>query len=177
MSKEPTMINSTIPAKGFGAVTAIALVLAMAATGAGHAEYRVAGHPAYVNAVPRPPMRPLSTGTVVAGPAAQAQPRIAPPAAPVAADRAGDQGRDRNAFTAGVTTGVIVVGVPSGYYYGPATYYAPGYYGDQYTDGGPAVGPSPLPDNGTADCSQTFAIYDPQSGTYIGDDGKEHPCP
>jgi hypothetical protein len=173
------MITSTNPAKGFGAATAIALVLTMAATGAGHAEYRIAPHPAGVNAPYRPPMRPLQTGTVVAAPTAQApSPRIVPPAAPVAADRAGDQGRDRNGFVAGATAGVIVVGVPSGYYYGPQTYYAPGYYGDQYTDGGPAVGPSPLPDNGATDCPQTFSSYDPQSGTYIGDDGNARPpCP
>ena len=173
------MITSTNPAKGFGAATAIALVLATAATGAGRAEYRIASHPAGVNAPYRPPMRPLRTGTVVAAPTAQApSPRIVPPAASVAADRAGDQGRDRNAFVAGVTPGVIVVGVPSGYYYGPQTYYAPGYYGDQYTDGGPAVGPSPLPDSTATACSQTFGVYDPQSGTYINDDGNaQPPCP
>jgi hypothetical protein len=174
------MITSTSPAKGFGATTAIALVLTMAATGAGRAEYRIAPHPAGVNAPYRPTMRPLQTGTVVAAPTAQApSPRIVPPPAPIAAaDRAGDQGRDRNAFVAGATAGVIVVGVPSGYYYGPQTYYAPGYYGDQYTDGGPAVGPSPLPDNGATDCPQTFSSYDPQSGTYIGDDGNpQPPCP
>ena len=57
---------------GFAAVTA--LVVAIAAPGASHAESRPAGHPAHENALPRPPMRSLPTGAVVTGPAAQAQP-------------------------------------------------------------------------------------------------------
>ena len=171
------MIISATHAKGFGAATAIALVLATAAPAASHAEYRSAGHPAHVNALPRPPMRPLQTGTAVAAPAAQAQPPRVMPSAPSVAmghaeerGHAGDQGRDRSPR-------IIVVGVPSDYYYGPPTYYAPGYYGDQYSDGGPAVGPSPLGDVNATSCALAYSSYDPQSGTYIGDDGLAHPCP
>jgi hypothetical protein len=155
------MIRSTI--KGFGAAAAVVLVLVIAAPGESRAGYRIAGHPAHVNA-----LKLLRTGTAVAAPAAQAPPPQIAPARRAASDSA-DEGRDRNASAAGVTAGVIVAGMPTGYYYGPATYYAPGYYGGQYSDGGPAVGPSPLGDDDAAAC--------PQSGTYIGDDGNPRPCP
>jgi BA14K-like protein len=171
------MIISTIHAKGFGAATAIALILAIAAPAASHAENRIASHPARANTLPRPPMRPLQTGTVIAAPAAQAQPPRVMSSAPSVAmghaeerGHAGDHGHDRGPR-------IIVVGVPSDYYYGPPTYYAPGYYGDQYSDGGPATGPSPLGDTSASNCAQTYSSYDPQSGTYIGDDGMVHPCP
>jgi hypothetical protein len=166
------MISSTISTAGFGATTAIALIMTMAAAGESRAAYRIAG----VVGPVRPAMKPLSTGTGVAGPAAQVPPRIALPSPAIATERAGDQGRERNAPVAGVTASVIVAGVPSGYYYGPRTYYAPGYYGGQYSDGGPAVGPSPLADNG-ASCTQTYSSTDPHSPTYIGSDGDPHPCP
>jgi BA14K-like protein len=167
--------------QSFGIAAATALVVATAAPSAGHAEYRLAGHPAHVNAPPHPPMRPLQTGTVVAAPTSQAQPpRIMPSAAPSVAtghaeDTAhpGDQGHDRSRRDARI----IVVGVPSAYYYGAATYYAPGYYGDQYSDGGPAVGPSPLGEVDATSCSLAYSSYDPQSGTYTGDDGMAHSCP
>ena len=178
------MIISTIPAKGFGAVAAVALVLAMAAPGASRAEHRIAGHPPGVNALPRPPMRPLQTGTGVAAPAAQAQPPRVMPSTPSVAmghaeesGHAGDQGHDRSHDSGQRDARIIVVGVPSAYYYGPPTYYAPGYYGDQYSDGGPAIGPSPLGDVNATSCAQAYSSYDPQSGTYIGDDGNAHPCP
>jgi len=81
---------------------------------------------------------------------------------------AGDHGHDRGPR-------IIVVGVPSDYY-GSPTYYAPGYYGDQYSDGGPATGPSPLGDVNATSCALASS-YNPQSGTYIGDNGLAHPCP
>jgi hypothetical protein len=174
-------IQSNIHPKSFAIAAATALVVAMAAPSAGHAEYRMAGHPAPVNALPHPPMKPLQTGTVVAAPASQAQPpRIMPSAAPSVAmghaedtGHPGDQGHDRSPRDARI----IVIGVPSAYYYGAATYYAPGYYGDQYSDGGPAVGPSPLGEVNATSCSLAYSSYDPQSGTYIGDDGLAHSCP
>ncbi|MGA2996583.1 hypothetical protein [Bradyrhizobium sp.] len=176
------MTISSIHAKGFGAATAIALVLAMAAPAANHAEYRGAGHPAHVNALPRPPMRPLQTGTVVAAPAAQAlPPRVVPSAPSVAIGHAeeighvGDQGHDRGHESGRRDARIIVVGVPSTYYYGAPTYDAPG--NDQYSDGGPATGPSPLADVNASNCAQASSSYDPQSGTYNGDDGLAHPCP
>ena len=64
-----------------------------------------------------------------------------------------------------------------GYYGGPG-YYAPGYYDDQYYDeGAVAVAPAPAGDDGVAYCMQTYRSYDPQSGTYLGNDGYRHPCP
>jgi len=178
------MIISTIHAKGFGAATAVALVLAIAAPAASHAEYRISGHPPGVNAPSRPPMRPLQTGAVVAAPAAQALPPRVVQSAPSVAmghaedtGHAGDRGRDRGHDSGPRDARIIVVGVPSTYYYGAPTYYAPGYYGDQYSDGGPATGPSPLGDVNATNCAQAYSSYDPQSGTYIGDDGNAHPCP
>jgi hypothetical protein len=166
--------------KSLGFAAATALVVAIAAPGASHAEYRIASHPAHENALPRPPMRPLQTGTVVAAPAAQAlPPRVVQSAPSVATGHAedtghaGDQGHDRGQRDARI----IVVGVPSTYYYGAPTYYAPGYYGDQYSDGGPATGPSPLGDTSASNCAQAYSSYDPQSGTYIGDDGMALSCP
>ena len=172
----PTM-KSNIHPKRFAAAAATALVVALAATGASHAEYRIAGHPAHVNALPRPPMRPLQTGTAVAAPAAQAQPpRLMQSTPSVAMGHAEDGGHaDDHGHDRGPR--IIVVGVPSTYYYGAATYYAPGYYGDQYSDGGPVTGPSPLGDTGANDCAQAYSSYDPQSATYIGDDGMAYSCP
>jgi hypothetical protein len=172
----PTM-KSNIHPKRFAVAAATALVVALAATGASHAEYRFAGHPAHVNALPRPPMRPLQTGTAVAAPAAQAQPpRLMQSTPSVAMGHAEDGGHaDDHGHDRGPR--IIVVGVPSTYYYGAATYYAPGYYGDQYSDGGPATGPSPLGDTGANDCAQAYSSYDPQSATYIGDDGMAYSCP
>lgn len=173
------MIISTIPAKGLGATAAIALVLAIAAPAASHAEYRSARHPPGVNALPRPPMRVLQTGTAVAAPAVRAQPpRVIPSVPSVAIGHAEDTGHARNQ---GHVHGprdarIIVVGVPSTYYDGPPAYVAPGYYGDPYSDGGVTIGASPLDPN-VANCAQAYSSYDPQSGTYIGDDGNAHPCP
>jgi hypothetical protein len=145
---------SMVP-RGFG-VTAIALALTIVAASEGHAGYRVVAHP----------MPTLRTGIGVAAPAAQARlPQPIPQVSPVTTVRAAEPERDRGPRVAVVASGVIVAGIPSAYYYGPATYYAPGYYGGQYYDGGPAVGPSPLPDNAATDCAQ------------IGDDGQLRPCP
>ena len=64
-------------------------------------------------------------------------------------------------------------------YYGGPGYYAPGYYDDQYYDDGAAVAvaPAPVGDDAMAYCMQTYRSYDPQSGTYLGNDGYRHPCP
>ena len=51
------------------------------------------------------------------------------------------------------------------YYYGPGPYYAyepaPAYIGD----------------DAEAYCEARFRSYDPASGTYLGYDGRRHPCP
>jgi hypothetical protein len=159
---------------GFAAVTA--LVIAIAAPGASHAESRPAGHPAHENALPRPPMR-SQTGIAATAPAVRAQPPRVMSSVPSVAmghaeetGHAGDQSRDRGRDSGQRDARIIVV-APSGYYDAPA------YYGDPASDGGPAVASSPLGDTSANTCAQAYPSYDPQSGTYIGDDGLAHPCP
>jgi hypothetical protein len=82
---------------------------------------------------------------------------------------------------AGIAGAVIGGAIASGGGYGPG-YYAPGpgYYGDPGYDDGGAVAVAPGPgggDDAVAYCMQTYRSYDPQSGTYMGNDGYRHPCP
>jgi hypothetical protein len=67
---------------------------------------------------------------------------------------------------AGLLGGAIVGGMLAApYYYGPGPYYAaPGYV-------------APEPEDAVAYCMQRFRSYDPNSGTYLGNDGYRHPCP
>ena len=91
--------------------------------------------------------------------------------------------RSGGAFIPGAVAGALVGGAiaSQGYYGGPGYYapgYAPGYYDDQsYDDGAVAIAPAPGGDDGGAYCMQTYRSYDPQSGTYLGNDGYRHPCP
>jgi BA14K-like protein len=95
-----------------------------------------------------------------------------------------DGGRRRDhdgggGFIPGAVAGALVGGAiaSQGYYGGPG-YYAPGYYDDQsYDDSAVAVAPAPGGDDAVAYCMQTYRSYDPQSGTYLGNDGYRHPCP
>jgi hypothetical protein len=83
-------------------------------------------------------------------------------------------------FIPGAVAGAVIGGAiaSGGYgYYGGPGYYAPGYYDDQYDDGAVAVAPAPGGDDAVAYCMQTYRSYDPQSGTYLGNDGYRHPCP
>jgi BA14K-like protein len=76
--------------------------------------------------------------------------------------------------------GAVIGGAIASQGYGPGYYApAPGYYNDPgYDDGGPvAVAPSPGSGDAVAYCMQTYRSYDPQSGTYMGNDGYRHPCP
>ncbi|HMJ27234.1 MAG TPA: BA14K family protein, partial [Xanthobacteraceae bacterium] len=50
-----------------------------------------------------------------------------------------------------------------------------GYYDNGYDE--VAVAPAPGGDDSVAYCMQTYRSYDPQSGTYLGNDGYRHPCP
>lgn len=66
-------------------------------------------------------------------------------------------------------------------YYGPAYYeyrggyYGGGYYGGgYYGDGGYASG---FEDSPAAACQRNFPTFDPETGTYITDDGEEVLCP
>ena len=67
----------------------------------------------------------------------------------------------------GLATGALIGGaLAAPYYYDPSYYYAPApgaYYG--------------APDNSVDYCMQRFRSYDPASGTYVGYDGRRHPCP
>jgi BA14K-like protein len=147
------MINS----RGIGAATAIALILLLAAPSDGLAQYRInqriSERP---NALPRPPMRTRQPPPVAA-PATSTYRNVAP-VPPAAAYRIGDHDRERGAFAAGVAAGVVLGGATAA----PGIYYVPT--------------PSPA-DDPVAYCTQMYSSYDPQSGTYIGDDGAPHPCP
>jgi hypothetical protein len=81
-------------------------------------------------------------------------------------------------FVPGAVAGALVGGAiaSQGYYGGPG-YYAPGYYDDQAYDDSAVVAPAPGGDDAVAYCMQTYRSYDPQSGTYLGNDGYRHPCP
>ena len=81
---------------------------------------------------------------------------------------------------AGVAGAVIGGAIASQGYYGGPGYYAPGpdYYDNQYYgDDSVAVAPAPGGDDAVAYCMQTYRSYDPQSGTYLGNDGYRHRCP
>jgi hypothetical protein len=93
----------------------------------------------------------------------------------------GDHHRRRGGgggFIPGAVAGAVIGGAiaSQGYYGGPG-YYAPGYYDDQYYDDGAVVVVAPQGDDDVAYCRQTYRSYDPQSGTYLGNDGYRHPCP
>ena len=180
---------------------ALALVLSVAAPTAGLAEYKtnnaggVRGNGGY-----RPP--PIGSvarpgAAVAAAPAVGGYRAAAPMAQPGGGggvyrggysggynrgyrDRDHDRDRDRGGFVAGAVAGAIIGGAVAsqgyGYYGGPGVYYAPSYSSDSYYDG-PAVAPAPGGDDAVAYCMQTYPSYDPQSGTYLGNDGYQHPCP
>lgn len=66
--------------------------------------------------------------------------------------------------------GIGVIGSP--YYYG---YYGDPYY--YYDDDEPTVTVVPADRRTEAYCRKRFKSYDPASGTYLGYDGRRHPCP
>jgi len=98
---------------------------------------------------------------------------------------------------AGLVSGAIIgsaVGA-GGYYYGPYGYgygggygpdyaYGPGYaYGPAYDDtyayepGYASGGRVVAAGNDASYCAQRYRSYDPSSGTFLGYDGRRHPCP
>lgn len=80
-------------------------------------------------------------------------------------------------FFPGFAAGAVIGGLGSyGYYGGPDYYYGPDY-DDSYYDTGPEVAVVPGGGDAVAYCEQRFKSYDPASGTYLGYDGKRHPCP
>jgi hypothetical protein len=105
----------------------------------------------------------------------------------------------------GLVAGAIVGGLLAspyyyGGYYGPPAYYggyygapayggyygAPAYYGGSYGRSGYYGGPyagggyyaQPAGGGGDVDyCMRRYRTYDPRSGTFVGNDGRRHPCP
>lgn len=75
------------------------------------------------------------------------------------------------AFAAGALVGgALAANAYDPYYYG-------GYGPDYYYETAPEVAVVP---GGSADasyCAQRFKSWDPNTGTYLGYDGKRHPCP
>jgi hypothetical protein len=168
--------------KGLGTAAAIAVVVSIAAPSAGFAQYK-ANNGGNVGEGYHPLMRAYRPGFVAAPTvgANRAAPFVPQLGVVHRGGYGGERDRDRSnerAFVAGAVTGAILRGAVAsqGYYYGAPAYYAPGYYGDQYYNGGTAIVPAPAAD-AIAWCIQTYSSYDPQSGTYIGDDGNAHPCP
>jgi hypothetical protein len=177
--------------RGLSAAAATALVLSMAAPAAGLAEYKANnGGNVRAGGGYRPAVSPARPAPAVVGAPAVGASRAATPMPQPAtvfrgAEGIGDHGsfrgdhdhdhdrdRDRRAFVPG---GVVIIGGAA--VVGPPAYFAPGYSGDQYSIGGPAVAPAAASDDAIAACMQAYPSYDPQSGTYIGDDGLQHPCP
>jgi hypothetical protein len=76
--------------------------------------------------------------------------------------------------------GPFVAGAVVGGALAAAPYYGGGYYYGAPYGYGPPPGPAyyedaPPPDDGY--CAQRYRSYDPQSGTFLGNDGRRHPCP
>jgi BA14K-like protein len=96
--------------------------------------------------------------------------------------------RGGGGFIPGAVAGAVIGGAIAsqgyygnqGYYGGPGYYYgdapAPAYYDNQYYDDSATVAAAPEGDD-VAYCIQRFRSYDPQSGTYLGNDGYRHACP
>jgi hypothetical protein len=51
------------------------------------------------------------------------------------------------------------------------------YYNAPYYYPGPGYAYEPVPSDAVAYCLQRFRSYDPATGTYVGYDGRRHPCP
>jgi hypothetical protein len=74
----------------------------------------------------------------------------------------GNWGAGVAGFAAGALIGSALA--PRPYYGGPAYYYGEPSY-------------AYAPDDAEGYCEQRFRSYDPRSGTYLGYDGRRHPCP
>jgi hypothetical protein len=75
----------------------------------------------------------------------------------------GHRGWGGGAFVGGLAAGAIIGGaVAAPYYYGSPYYYGPGY---------------PPPEGDVQYCMQRYKSYNPNTGLYLGNDGRRHPCP
>jgi hypothetical protein len=86
----------------------------------------------------------------------------------------GYHGGGGGAVIGGAIAGAVIGGAIASQGYGDPGYYppGPGYYDDSV-----AAGPPPGDNDAVGYCMQTYRSYDPQSGTYLGNDGQRHPCP
>jgi hypothetical protein len=57
-----------------------------------------------------------------------------------------------------------------------SSYYGPSYYDDTYYYDEPVVAVAPGGDD-VAYCRQKYRSYDVRTGTFLGFDGRRHPCP
>jgi hypothetical protein len=73
-------------------------------------------------------------------------------------------------FVPGLIGGAVIGGALAAPYYGQSY----GYYDDSYDE--PVVRVAPGGDDDSY-CIQRYRSYDPASGTYLGNDGRRHPCP
>ncbi len=75
---------------------------------------------------------------------------------------------------AGVAAGALIGGaLAAPYYYGG--YYGAPYGGGYYEDPGYYEGA--VEGDAVAYCMQRFRTYNPNTGLYMGNDGRRHPCP
>jgi hypothetical protein len=74
---------------------------------------------------------------------------------------------------AGLATGALIGSAIAGAPYGYT--YPYGAYG--YSGGYPMAGGAVYAGDAAAYCSARFRSYDPATGTYLGYDGRRHPCP
>jgi len=72
----------------------------------------------------------------------------------------------------GVGSGLGYGGYYDDYAYGYGPGYNSGYYDNSYAYMSDDAGSSD-----DASCAARFRSYDPASGTYLGYDGRRHPCP
>jgi len=82
--------------------------------------------------------------------------------------RGGWRGGGWGYYGGGFAAGAILGGMLAAPYYYPPPYYGyaePGYYGDV------------APDGAVDYCMRRFRSYNPNTGTYLGNDGYRHPCP
>jgi hypothetical protein len=90
-----------------------------------------------------------------------------------------DGDRDHHHGHGGFFPGVVIGGaLASGPYYNDGYYAGTPYYDTPYDNGGSVVEAAPSgDDDGVAYCMQRYRSYDPDSGTFLGNDGLRHPCP
>jgi hypothetical protein len=81
----------------------------------------------------------------------------------------------RFGFAAGLAAGSALGYYGDDYYADNGYYYGDDAYGD-YDQAYVSMGDESSSDS-SGYCSQRFKSYDPASGTYLGYDGRRHPCP